>query len=201
LTQWYEVYLYLKISRPKREVKNLRFISTIVLLASSLFAEDVIHKMTPKQIYVLQVVRDVAKTVPDKNGKTYENTLSAICLTESSAGKNVIGDYRPKKSITKASLGPMQIRINTARHVSQHVKKLRWLNELSDIQLASRLLGDIRLSAKIAAHYVVLLHEQRKNSYHAVSGYNGGMNNTPYYNRVMKNMSIVQRLLSSGKIS
>ena len=179
----------------------MRFLSLITLLTLSLFGSDVINKMTPKQLYVLQTVRDIAKSIPDKNGKTYENTLSAICLTESSAGKNIIGDFRNKKSITKASLGPMQIQVATARHVSKSVKKLAWLNDLSDVQLAGRLLGDIKLSAKIAAHYLILLQNDRQNHFYAISGYNGGLVNHPYYNRVMKNMDLVNRLILSGKIS
>ncbi len=179
----------------------MKFLSLIIMLSLTLLGEDVVHKITPKQLYVLQTVRDVAKSIPDKNGKTYENTLSAICLTESSAGKNNLGDYRNKKSFTKASLGPMQIQVATARHVSKSVKKLRWLNDLSDVQLAGRLLGDIKLSAKIATYYVILLHEKRVDHFYAVSGYNGGMVNRPYYNRVMKNMDLVNRLVSSGKLS
>lgn len=179
----------------------MKFISLIILLTLSSFAKDTHTKMTAKQLHVLQTIRDVAKSIPDKHGTTYENTLSAICITESDAGEALVGDYHHKKSITKASLGAMQIRVNTARHVSQYVKNLHWINKLTDIQIAARLLGDTRLSAKIATHYLVLLHEQRSNSFHAVSGYNGGMNNHPYYNRVMKNMAVVDRLVSSGKLS
>jgi hypothetical protein len=175
----------------------LRFLSLILLFALSLLADSI----TPKQLHVLQTVRDVAKSIPDKNGNTYENTLSAICLTESSAGKYVIGDFKHKKSFTKASLGPMQIQVATARHVSNNVKKLRWLNKLSDVQLAGRLLGDIRLSAKIATHYLVLLQNQRLDHFYAISGYNGGTTNRPYYNRVMKNMGLINHLISSGKLS
>jgi hypothetical protein len=175
----------------------LRFLSLILLFALSLFADP----MTPKQLHVLQTVRDVAKSIPDKNGKTYENTLSAICLTESDAGQNTIGDFKHKKSLTKASLGAMQIQVATARHVSQNVKKLRWLNKLTDIQLAGRLLGDIKLSAQVATHYIILLHNQRVNHFYAISGYNGGTTNYTYYNRVMKNMDIVNNLISSGKLS
>jgi hypothetical protein len=175
----------------------LRFLSLMLLFALSLLADS----MTPKQLHVLQTVRDVAKSIPDKNGKTYENTLSAICITESSAGKNTIGDFKHKKSFTKASLGPMQIQVATARHVSQNVKKLRWLNTLSDVQLAGRLLGDIKLSAQVATHYLVLLQNKRLDHFYAISGYNGGTTNRPYYNRVMKNMELVNHLLSSGKLS
>ncbi|MDP3266814.1 MAG: transglycosylase SLT domain-containing protein [Sulfuricurvum sp.] len=179
----------------------MKFISLIILLTLSLFANNTSNKMSPKQLHVLQTVRDIAKSIPDKHGTTYENTISAICITESDAGDNLVGDYHNKKSITKASLGAMQIRVQTARHVSQYIPKLSWISKLSDIQIAARLLGDVRLSAKVATYYVVLLHEQRSNSFHAVSGYNGGMNNHPYYNRVMKNMAVVDRLVSSGKLS
>lgn len=179
----------------------MRILLLLTFFAFSLFGENATHKMSSKQLYVLQTVRDVAKSIPDKHGNTYENTMSAICLTESSAGKNTIGDFKHKKSFTKASLGPMQIQVATARHVSQNVKKLRWLNSLSDVQLAGRLLGDIKLSASIATHYVVLLHEKRVNPFYAVSGYNGGVTNRPYYQRVMKNMDLVNHLISSGKLS
>lgn len=179
----------------------MKFISLIVLFVCASLADNTIHKMTDKQLHVLQTVRDVAKNIPDKNGKTYENTVSAICITESSAGKNTIGDFHHKKSITKASLGAMQVRVSTARHVSQCVKNLSWLNRLSDIQLAARLLGDTRLSAKVATYYVVLLHNSRKNSFNAVSGYNGGMVNHTYYNKVMKNKAIVAQLVAYGKLS
>lgn len=175
----------------------MRFLSLIVLIFLSLAADG----MTSKQLQVLQTVRDVAKSIPDKNGVTYENTVSAICLTESSAGKNTIGDYKHKKSFTKASLGPMQIKVSTARHVSQNVKKLRWLNGLNDVQLAGRLLGDIKLSAQVATHYLVLLQNKRQEHFYAISGYNGGMVNRPYYNRVMKNMLVVNRLISNGQLS
>lgn len=175
----------------------MRFLSIILLLTLSLFGDD----MTPKQLQVLQTVRDVAKTIPDKNGNTYENTVSAICLTESSAGKNTIGDFRHKKSFTKASLGPMQIQVATARHVAQNVKSLHWVNDLSDVQLAGRLLGDVKLSARIATYYVILLQAQWNDHFNAISGYNGGSINHPYYARVMKNMDIVNHLVSSGKLS
>ncbi len=179
----------------------LKTLSVLTFFVCASLANDTIHKMTPKQLHVLQTVRDVAKCIPDKNGKTYENTVSAICITESSAGKNTIGDFNHKKSITKASLGAMQVRVATARHVSQYVPKLNWLNKLSDIQIASRLLGDTRLGAKIAAHYVVILHNTRGNQFNAISGYNGGMVNHKYYNKIMKNKDIVAQLVANGKLS
>jgi hypothetical protein len=72
---------------------------------------------------------------------------------------------------------------------------------LTDVQLAGRLLGDVKLSAQIATHYVILLQKNRNDHFNAISGYNGGSINRPYYARVMKNMTIVNQLISSGKLS
>lgn len=178
----------------------MKSLSLLVLFVCASLADNT-NTMSAKQLHVLQTVRDVAKNIPDKNGNTYENMVSAICITESSAGKNTIGDFHKKRSITNASLGAMQVRVSTARHVSQNVKALHWLNKLSDIQLAARLLGDTRLGAKIAAHYVVLLHNSRGNSFNAISGYNGGMSNPKYYSKIMANKAVVAQLVSSGKLS
>lgn len=169
---------------------------TILLLSSlSLFA------ITPEQLKVLQTVRDIARTIPDRTGETYENTLSAICLTESSAGRDLIGDFKDNVAITKASLGVLQIQVATARYISDRVDDLSWIKGISDAQLANRLLVDVKLSAQIAAHYLSLLQKQRGRYFNIVSGYNGGMVNYPYYGRVMKNMRLIKRLVAQGVIT
>lgn len=164
-------------------------------LASSLIAD-----ITEKQLKTLQIVRDVARTIPDFRGETYENTLSAICLTESSAGTHVIGDYEQGIHITKASLGAMQIQVQTARHVAALTPTLKYLLSYSDQRLASLLLTDIKLSATIAAHYLVRLKKSRKKYFHMVSGYNGGFSNHRYFKRVMKNYAYVEKLVKEGLI-
>jgi len=166
------------------------FVSVISLLAIS-----------PEQLRVLQDVRDVARTISDKNGVTYEDTISAICLTESSAGKNIIGDFKPNIVITSASLGVMQVQVATARYLSTRINALAWLKQLSNAQIANKLLSDVELSARISSHYIVLLINHRKNYFKAVSGYNGGMINHPYYARVMKNMKLIRKLKLHGKIT
>jgi hypothetical protein len=173
----------------------LRFLSILFVAFISLSA------VTSEQLQVLQTIRDVARTIPDQRGVTYENTLSAICITESSAGRDLIGDFKKGIEITKASLGVLQIQVATARYVSQRVKSLRWLNDLSDGEIANRLLTDVELSARIGAHYLVLLRHQRGKYMNTVSGYNGGMTNRPYYNRVMRNMKLVKQLVKSGQLS
>jgi len=164
-------------------------------MITSLFA------VSKEQLKVLQSVRDVAKTISDPSGETYENTLSAICLTESSAGRDLIGDFNKGTPITKASLGVMQIQVSTARYVSEKSEELEWLKYISDAQLANKLISDIKLSVQIAASYILLLKQQRNIYFNVVSGYNGGMNNHRYYNKVMKNMKLVKKLLKQGKIT
>lgn len=160
-----------------------------------------LYALTPQQLQVLQSVRDVAKSIPDHRGETYENTLSAICLTESSGGRDLIGDFEKGTSITRASLGAMQIQVATARYVSTRIKSLAYLEQYSDAHLANKLVSDIKFSATIAAHYITILKRQRDHYFNVVSGYNGGMNNLPYFKRVMQNMRLIKKLLKQGKIT
>lgn len=168
----------------------------LLLLTTSLYA-----KISPAQISTLQSVRDAAKGIQDYRGVTYENTLSAICLTESSAGVYVVGDVKKGKSLTKASLGAMQIKVSTAKHIAKLTPSLRYLLKYSDQKIATILLTDIKTSVRIAAHYLVRLKKNRKKFYYMVSGYNGGWSNKPYYKRVMKNYRTVAMLVKKGHLN
>ncbi|WP_345991656.1 transglycosylase SLT domain-containing protein [Sulfurimonas sp. HSL-1716] len=172
----------------------------LLLLVSFIFMTS-LFAITDDQLRTLQIVRDVARTVPAKNGETYEDTLSAICLTESSAGKNLIGDFNKNVILTKASLGVMQVQVATARFVAGKVESMSWISSMSNAQIANRLLTDVEFSARIAAHYFVILRDTRKKYLHSVSGYNGGMVNMPYYSRVMKNLTIINKLKENKKLS
>ncbi|MDH5464241.1 MAG: transglycosylase SLT domain-containing protein [Thiovulaceae bacterium] len=166
----------------------------LLLLLSTFLSADV----TQKQITTLQIIRDIAKEIPDYKGQTYENTLSAICLTESSAGMHILGDFVKGKDITKASFGVMQIQVETARFIAQHTPELSYLLNYSDKRIATILLTDVRTSAKIAAHLLARFKKSRKKFYYMVSGYNGGWKNRPYYRRVMRNYRQVTRLVKKG---
>ncbi len=172
----------------------IRLFLLISLVSFQLFA------LSSEQLKVLQTIRDVARTIPDYTGETYENTLAAICLTESSAGKNIIGDFKKGIVITKASLGSMQIQVATARYIAKRVKDLAWINKLSDAQIANKLLTDIKISAQISAYYLTILKKSRKHYFNVISGYNGGMSNSPYYKRVMKNMTLLKEYVKDGKL-
>ena len=170
-----------------------------LIFSYSLFAAA--NDVSDDQIKILNAVREIAKTIPDSKGETYEDTMSAICLTESSAGKNLIGDFHKNVPLTKASLGVMQVQVQTVRYVASQVKKLSWVYSLNDSQIANRLLTDSEFSARIATHYFIILKNSRKNYINSVSGYNGGMTNMPYYQRVTKNLEDIKELKKEKKLS
>jgi hypothetical protein len=169
----------------------------LLCITASIYAKGI----SPEQLSTLQSVRDTAKKIPDYKGITYENTLSAICLTESSAGVHLLGDMKKGKSITNASLGPMQIKVQTAKYIAKLTPSLKYLLKYTDEKIATILLTDITTSVKIAAHYLVRLKKSRKKYYYMVSGYNGGWRNKPYYSRVMKNYRTVSMLVKKGHLN
>ena len=179
----------------KKKGINLIKILFLLVIAKIIYAD-----ISEKQLETLQIVRDVARTISDNSGETYENTLSAICITESSAGVHLLGDVKEGTDITKASLGAMQIQLRTAKHIAKLTPSLNYLLKLSDEKLATLLLTDVRTSTKIAAHLLVRLKHSRKHYFNMVSGYNGGYSNAPYYARVKKNLELVYKLVKKGLI-
>jgi len=163
-----------------------------------IFSTLLLAKYSSSQIQTLQTIRDIAKTIPSKTGQTYENTLAAICITESSAGVNIIGDKNLKENITKASLGPMQIRIQTARYLGNKYTTLDWINNLNDKDLANVLLKNVECSAQISAYLLIDLEQRRSNYFQIVSGYNGGIINKPYFYRVARNLKDIHQMIKKG---
>lgn len=160
----------------------------ILLLTTSLQAE----KLTKAQIKRLQLVKEVALKYPNKYGETFENTAMSICLTETDGGKVKIGDLRKNSNVFKASLGIMQVRLQTARFIGKKLK-IKAINKLSDIQLVNKLLGDDAFNAMVAIRYLVWLSNRTNDYFRTISRYNGGNINHPYYARVMKNMQKVKQ--------
>ena len=104
----------------------MKFLLLLSLIFTfSLFAAA--NDVSKEQLQVLNSLRKVAKTIASAKGETYEDTMSAICLTESSAGQNLIGDFHKNIALTKASFGIMQIQVQTVRYVASNVKKLNWI--------------------------------------------------------------------------
>ncbi len=175
----------------------MRNISTIILrsfLIIGFFYNFAIASvvLTPKQVETLKMVRSIALKYPNKNGETFENTAMAICLSETSAGVFKVGDIGKNPNIFKASLGIMQVRIDTVRFLA---KKLNWTKVLnmSDVKLVNKLLSDDKFNVEVAVKYIVWLNDYTKNYFRTVSRYNGGNYNYKYYYKVMNNMQLIKK--------
>jgi hypothetical protein len=74
--------------------------------------------LSKKQISLLQKAYSIAKKYKSNDGHTFEDTIVAIYLVESNAGKHLIGDKYyvtgELKSLYESSLGPGQIKLSTA---------------------------------------------------------------------------------------
>lgn len=170
----------------------MKIVWFLVFLISTSFADI---KLSKSQINVLKEIYSVAKSVDE-----YPSTIAAISLVESSAGLNIIGDWKKDAgvSLLTASLGCMQIRLDTCRWIIEVTPSLSKYKKIKDQQLAGLLLTNVRFSALIASHYFKKLRASRKRYYLAVSGYNGGYYNKSYYNRVKKAKIIIDQLKRNG---
>ncbi len=167
----------------------MRILLLLILLISAMDA----RALDMKQIITLKIVKNIALRYPDRNGRTYEKVAMAICMSETRAGKAKFGDKQLlRRGIKEASYGVMQVRLATARFVAKtyRLKDVLWM---SDTELIKRLMHDIAFNAKIAVLYIVWLHEHSKDGFEAISRYNGGHINHPYYEKVRKNLRYLSR--------
>jgi hypothetical protein len=145
----------------------------------------------PEQIDTLALVKEIALRYPDKSGETFAKTAMAICLTETSAGVFKVGDIGKDPNIFKASLGVMQVRLQTARFIAEKLD-LKEIKAMNDVKLVNKLLGDDRFNIEVAVQFLVWLSDYTQHDYfRTVSRYNGGNVNHPYYGRVMNNMKLI----------
>ncbi len=167
----------------------LRSIILFILLSSSL--SGVVF--SDKQIKNLKMIREIALQHPDNTGETFDNTAMAIALTESSIGLFKVGDIGKDPNIFNASLGVMQVRLETAKFLANDIGWTE-VQKMSDVRLVNRLLGDDRFNVTMGVKYIVWLSNNTKHNYfRTVSRYNGGNYNHPYYNRVMRNMQLIKK--------
>jgi len=146
-----------------------------------------------RQILTLKTVKNIALQYPNKKGETFEETMMAICMAETSGGKINYGDKQLlKKGIKKGSYGVMQVRLGTARFVAKSFKLLD-VQMMSDVTLIKKMMHESAFNAKIATLYIVWLSEHSKSYFEMVSRYNGGKVNHPYFNKIKKFKAFLKR--------
>ena len=145
-----------------------------------------------KQILTLKTVKNIALQYPNKKGETFEDTMMAICMVETSGGKMNYGDKQLlKKGIKKGSYGVMQVRLGTARFVAKSFKLLE-IKMMSDVALIKKMMYESTFNVKIATLYIVWLSEHSESYFEMVSRYNGGKVNHPYFNKVQKYLKFLK---------
>lgn len=161
-----------------------RLFSLIMIVTLPIMIEA--RALDIKQILTLKTVKNVALNYPNKHGKTFEETMMAICMAETSGGKINYGDKQLlKKGIKRASYGIMQVQLATARFVAKKFNLLD-VKLMDDITLIKKMMHESTFNVKIATLYVVWLSENSKSYFEMVSRYNGGKVNHPYYHKVQK---------------
>ncbi len=145
------------------------------------------------QIETLKMVKEIALQYPNDAGETFENTLMAICLTETNAGLARLGDHKAHyKDYTKSSLGIMQVQVPTARFVAKKYN-LHELSKLSDKKLSIILMENDSLNIKLATLYITWLNDRYYDYFTTISRYNGGMHNYKYFDKVIKNLKFIKK--------
>ena len=139
-----------------------------------------------RQLLTLKTVKNIALDYPNKNGTTFEETMMAICMVETSGGEIQYGDRQLlKNGIKKGSYGIMQVRLETARFVAKNFA-LWDVKEMSDVALIKKMMHENTFNIKIATLYIVWLSEHSNSYFEMVSRYNGGKVNHPYFNKIQK---------------
>ncbi len=163
------------------------FLLLVLTLVLNLFAFDM------KQKLVLNTVKNIANAIPDSSGNRYPYTMMAICLAESDGGRERYSDKNLlRKGIKNASYGIMNVRLETARFVAK-VYRLGALDMMSDVELIERMINDDVFDIKLATLYFVWLADHSSSYFEAVSRYNGGKVNYPYYNKVIQKIDELKR--------
>jgi hypothetical protein len=161
-------------------------------------AED----LSPRQIAIAERIYSVARTAPNKYGDTFERTLVQIAMQESYLGEVLVGDLKPRRPLTSASLGWFHFRIETVRHLQAlYPEEIGWLSQKSDQWIAESLKSNEELNLVLAILNVHRLSESKltqRSKFKIISMWNGGVNNPSYVRAVNKHQETVLYLISNN---
>lgn len=144
----------------------------------------------PKSTTILLIAYEEGKKI------NFPETIQAIVLQESSAGKNLIGDI--SNGFGKRSYGVMQLKLGTAKYVLRHFFKDHFYFK-TDEELLIKLVTDPVFNIKIGTQYFKMIYDNinvsNKNLrwVKSVARYNAGhntnLNNFQYVNKIKKRIS------------
>ena len=115
----------------------------------------------------------------------YPSTIAAMCMVESSAGRDKFGDM-------DKSLGIMQIRVETVRWLSTIYDRFSHVQNMTDDEIEYQLIHNYKFSVSVASCYINHYISHGWSHKRAVMIYNGGVENYTYYNKVKEAMKITR---------
>lgn len=179
-------------------IKKFYLFFILCILSNNIYAMDNNQLNLAKKIYT------IGKQFKTVDGMTIEKTLTAISLRESSLGKYVLGDKKENgefKPLREMSLGPFQIRVFTAKEIIRNNELKNYYKYLeNDTALINKLITDVEFGAKLSAYYFIHNYNEAvargmsRPYFRAISRHNGGWDNKPYFQALMKNLRTVRKL-------
>lgn len=176
----------------QNKVKGKSLDKTLQAIAwqESRFGQDLIGDCKHVKYYALNNNKKIAVNLEKiyfKQGIPY-TTLNKI-----EKRVHVVGGIKQLKS---GSLGPFQVRVNTAKYVIQEMKLSQYAHLLkSDTAIIDRLLKDPEFGATMAAGYLKINYKEAEQAgvkdpwWRSVSRYNGGNHNTTYVRHITNKMA------------
>lgn len=171
------------------------------------------YSLSDIQQYIVNTIYSEGLKYKTRTGMSLENTALHIAFRESSFGVKILGDKTEDgklRDVPEMSLGVFQVRLQTARYVIRKDNLTRYFRylpktNLSDIDLANRLLYDIKFNTEMALRYFIInYHRALDRGYEkpwrrALSKHNGGFWNTKYITDVLKNKNFIYKISNNIK--
>jgi len=159
------------------------------------------------QLKVLNIVYKICSKYHANDGFSFENTCAAIALTESDAGKMLIGDQGSHPEIlVNSSLGVMQVRVRTALEVLKNFPELRkqyiqfWHNDVNAIDKYVPLLKKINYY-KLRANQALNNHDIKSYKLWQSRYWKAKQKFKKYFKAYRKDLHIAEMLLADIKFN
>lgn len=175
----------------------MRIFILSILLSQLMYAE-----LSDTQRSIASQVYAVAKLFRASDGMTFEKALTSIAFRESSFRINKRGDLHMGIALRDSSLGIMQLRVTTAKHIIETTPLLKkeFKHLLSNEKtLIKMLLSNVEFSVMLSGYYMLQNYETALKRglynpyYSAISRHNGGWSNKVYYKKVIHDMQYLKK--------
>ena len=159
-------------------------------------------KLTEQDLTNLQHIQEIALQYPTDDNTTFEHTLLAIFLTETTLGRSSEKQMNKKPGHNR-SVGYFQIKPKSAKEIITK-QNLTQYQDLTLQQIKQKLITDFDFQVTIATNHLVYHYNRALQEFThlnptraAISKYNGGWHNPNYINRVRQNQIIITYLIQT----